>query len=814
MRILRRRILPALPLLALLFVGISQSPAQGAIQLQSVPPATFTVNSTGDSGDSNTADGLCKDSTGACTLRAAIQQANASAGKNTIAFNISGAGPHTIRPNSALPTITDPVIIDGFTQSGASPNTNPVGQGLNAVLKIELSGAGAGAGVNGLVISAGDSTMRGLVINRFSAGGIVLQTNGGNVIEGLFIGTDVTGSLDLGNSRDGIEISFGSNNIIGGTTAGARNIISGNDQIGVFIQGSLAASNSVQGNFIGTDVTGTIALGNTFSGVFVGGAPKNLIGGTTPGAGNVISGNAGPSNGVGVVIQGSEAMLNVVQGNLIGTDITGTIDLGNAFDGVSLESNATQNVIGGMEPGARNVISGNNRDGVFIQGVSIVSGDGNAVLGNFIGTDITGTLALGNSEDGVRIHSASNNTIGGTTSEARNVISSNKERGITIAQTAGGGRATGNLVQGNFIGTKVDGKSPLGNTSHGIFITNLAPEVLPASNNTIGGTTSGAGNTIAFSGGLGVSVISGTGNTIQGNSIHSNGGLGIDLGGDGVTPNDLGDADTGANNLQNFPVLTSALTTTEQTQIRGALNSTPNTQFKIEFFFNTVCDPSGHGEGESRVVAFGLNPITVTTDGGGNITFGLSTSATVPVGRFVTTTATDPNGNTSEFSRCIQVVSQAVTGTAVSGTVTLQGRTGTFPPGVGHSIATVTMSPGNVIANVAMDGTFQFANVSAGTVTFTASAPGYLSAQRVDVQVGSSAVVLPAVQLLMGKVNGDDAVDILDLSAVVQALGGSPQNRMDSQGNIVDQNGDGAVDVLDLSGVVSSLGRTSPQPWP
>jgi hypothetical protein len=153
-------------------------------------------------------------------------------------------------------------------------------------------------------------------------------------------------------------------------------------------------------------------------------------------------------------------------------------------------------------------------------------------------------------------------------------------------------------------------------------------------------------------------------------------------------------------------------------------------------------------------------------------------------------------------------------GTTIRGTVTLQGRTATSPPNVGHSIATVTMSPGNITANVAMDGAFQLTNVQPGTFTVTASALGYLSAQKLNVQVGNSAVVLPAVQLLMGRVNDDDAVTGLDLSAVVQAFGSSPQNRMDGQGRFVDQNGDGAVTGIDLSGVVSNFGLSSPQVWP
>jgi hypothetical protein len=157
---------------------------------------------------------------------------------------------------------------------------------------------------------------------------------------------------------------------------------------------------------------------------------------------------------------------------------------------------------------------------------------------------------------------------------------------------------------------------------------------------------------------------------------------------------------------------------------------------------------------------------------------------------------------------------QVLQGVTVSGTVTIQGRTATFPEGVGHSIATVTMSPGNITANVAADGTFQFSSAVAETVTFTASAPGYLSAQRADVQVGSSAVALPSVQLRAGLVNSDTAVNIQDISAVVASFGTSPQARIDAQGRFVDQNGDGGVSILDISAVVSSFGLSSPTSWP
>ena len=188
---------------------------------------TFTVNFANDAND-----GMC-DATH-CSLREAIDAANANAGGDTIQFNILGTGPHTIQPTSALPTITDPVIIDGYTQPGASPNTNGPGLGLNTVLKIELDGTNAGSGADGLTITTGNNTVRGLVINRFGgagtqfgSAGIQIGGSGGNIVEGNFIGVDVTGTSALGNSGSGVRITS-PNNTVGGTTAAAGNVISGN----------------------------------------------------------------------------------------------------------------------------------------------------------------------------------------------------------------------------------------------------------------------------------------------------------------------------------------------------------------------------------------------------------------------------------------------------------------------------------------------------------------------------------------------------------------------------------------------------------
>jgi hypothetical protein len=214
---------------------------------------TFTVTNTSDSGPGS--------------LRQAIVDANANAGADTIAFNIPGAGVHTITPASALPSITDAVVIDGYTQPGSSVNTLPDGE--NAVLLIELNGSGFSSSSNGagLLIVSSNCTVRGLVINRFASGsGIFFSSPSGNtttnIVEGNFIGTDPSGSNSLGNS-DGITIQHSTANLIGGLTPAARNVISGNGHQGIVLS-TLSTNTTIQGNFIGTTASGTAALSNNF----------------------------------------------------------------------------------------------------------------------------------------------------------------------------------------------------------------------------------------------------------------------------------------------------------------------------------------------------------------------------------------------------------------------------------------------------------------------------------------------------------------------------------------------------------------------
>ena len=530
-------------------VVFSAGPSPLAVAM-SEPAATFVVTNTNNSG--------------AGSLRQAILDANANPGADRIVFDIPGSGPHTITPSAALPTISDPVTIAGSTQPGFT------GSPL-----IELNGSGAGAGVDGLRITAGNSVVSGLIINRFSSDGVELTENGGNIVEGNYIGTDATGTVDQGNAFQGLNIAS-SNNLIGGTVATARNVVSGNDNTGILITAG-TIGNVVQGNFVGTNAAGTAALGN----------------------------------GSGVVTMGQSG-------------------------------NFSSHTIGGTVPGSRNIISGNKGTGVLIGGTLT----GSLVQGNFIGTDVTGTAAIGNLSDGVLINFGSaKNTIGGTTTAARNVISGNGANGVRSDYHP-------NTIQGNFIGTQQNGLSPLGNSANGVLINSTV-------NNAIGGSASGAGNTIGFNGGAGVLML-GASSTVSSNAVFANTGLGIDLEGDGVTPNDPCDGDSGANNRQNTPVITSSNSSSGSTTIQGALDSAPNVSFKIEFFSSGACDPSGTGEGEKFI-----GSTAVTTDSGCRASFVVNFPIAVPAGSFITATATDSNGNTSEFARC-----SLVGGTAVNPTPT------------------------------------------------------------------------------------------------------------------------------------------------
>ena len=630
--------------------------------------ATFTVNSAAD-----TDDGVCNAAN--CTLREAINAANANPGPDLIRFSI-GSGVKTIALTSELPVIFDPVTIDATTQPGFSGT--PI---------VELNGASAGTGANGLHITGGSSVVTGLVINRFvgafpsgGGNGILLETGGGNVVQGCYIGVNVGGTAALVNGGSGIQISNSANNLIGRTdTSGRINVLSGNGVHGVVLTVGDADTNTIAGDRIGTNAAGTAAIPNGSSGVALMGGSDNVVGSALPGdtliSGNVgdgvfVSGSIGTvvkncwaginaagtaaigNGGQGIDVSGTSGAVigpgnvasgnglsgvllvsgssgNTVAGNFVGTDPSGALAIGNLANGI-IVSSSNGNTIG---PG--NVSSGNGTNGVRVR----TGASGNVVEGNAIGVNAAITAALPNALEGVQVNDgAHDNTIGGPGSD-RNVISGNGDNGVLFADAT----TTGNLLQGNFIGTNATASAALPNAANGVDVQG------GSSNNTIGGTTAGTKNVIALNAGRGVFVEAGTGNAILGNTISYNGGLGIDLGPLGVTPNDPGDPDPGANLLQNFPVLGAVVLGPTSTEIHGSLNGLASLSFRIEFFAGLVCDPSGYGQGQ-RPLGF----VDAATDPGGDAAF-VATLAGPALGPWITATATDPSGNTSEFGACFPV---------------------------------------------------------------------------------------------------------------------------------------------------------------
>jgi hypothetical protein len=514
---------------------------------------------------------------------------------NTIGGTAAGAG-NVIAGNAG-----DGILLadSGNLVQGNYIGTDRTGtHALGNVRGVHVSSSGSDSVIGGTTTGAGN------VIAGNAGDGILIASDRNQVL-GNFIGTDLTATTPLSNAGRGVFISGGSNNTLGGTAAGAGNVIAGNAGDGILIAGS---NNLVLGNAIGTDQSGTQPLGNA-RGVDIASGQNNTLGGAAAGAGNLIAANAGD----GILIAGSN---NLVLGNTIGTDRSGTQAVGNAR-GVDIAS-GSNNIIGGVTAGTGNVIAGNAGDGILI------ADSGNFVLGNYIGTDASGTRALGNAR-GVDIASGSNNIIGGVTAGTGNVIAGNAGDGIFIA-------SSNNLVLGNLIGTDVTGAAALGNGGNGVSIR--------GSGNAVGEAITGAGNTIAFSGNDGVLVDTGTGNSILHNSIFSSGHLGIEL-------------INGGNRSQQAPRLTAATSTDDTITIAGSLLSRPNTTFMLEFFVNTVCDPSGFGEGERL-----LGVAIVKTDSLGIATFTVAFAVAVDPGLFIAATATDPDNNTSSFSPC-QVVETA-----------------------------------------------------------------------------------------------------------------------------------------------------------
>lgn len=693
--------------------------------LYSTGTATMTVNSTADDEDDD----------GDCTLREAITASNddaesgvttgecaAGAAVDTIEFDIAGAGPHTIQPGSALPSITSPdTTINGYSETGAVENSGDYSACFVGTIMIEIDGTNV-VGGPGLNVTANDVTIRGLAINRFDGDGITVSTVAGAIISGNILGLDDEGLVDLGNGDAGVSVNSTGDSMIGGTTAADRNLISGNEGFGGVNIYADAGTTSVSGNCIGTDATGDTALPNNHSGVNIYQAGANIvIGGDTTQERNIISGN--DENGIAA----DESSIGSITGNYIGTNVDGAADLGNGMVGIYIDGDASVSYIGGLTSGERNVISGNESHGIQLEdgaedarirgnyvgvgangltdlgntgagilvnsdnniiggtatgarnivsgntnaGISLNASDGNTVQGNYVGLDSTGLVSVTNcnliNTAGIAV-SGSNNTVGGSTASARNIVGLcgyNIGRGGTGIQILGGFGSPlgGNTFQGNYIGTNKNGET-LGSTiGVGIGI------VAQATENLIGGTAPGEGNLVRGMGGgiasIELTPFSPTDNTIIGNKVYENSGgnftnLGIDLLSspdfgtslveDGVTANDAGDADTGPNDYLNFPSLDSSSASTGSLDVQFDLD-VPNvnagvTGYRVEFFANDAGDTSGNGEGQIYLgyanVAGDVtnNTETITLDPG-----------VIDTGTYdITATVTEIDGSTNGFS--------------------------------------------------------------------------------------------------------------------------------------------------------------------
>ncbi len=522
----------------------------------------LVVDSTGDGADAAPGNGVCRTAASNCTLRAAIQEANAQGGANEINFAIPGTGAQTIQLGSQLPTVSDtsgPATINGYTQPGASPNTSQYAS--NAQIRIAIRGTGS-HGLDALRISSPNNVVLGLSFYNLRRSIWLAGGNAkGNRVIGNFIGTDPGGTFGFpGSALDldgiGVELSAGANhNTIGEASLSGRNVISGNARHGIACYS--AASNTVYNNIVGLSPLGDRRLMNVKHGAdWNSVCQNNVIGGTGNLERNIFSGNGVP----------------------------------NANDGSA--------------------------------GVEVSHGPSNSgqkIIGNCFGTDITCTSSptwTFNAFWGIHIEDTASNML-----VDHNVVVSSRSAAIKLEER----NTTGNVVSNNLVGVGPDGRA-LPNHAPGIIVTE------GATLNRIG-----PGNVVAYNPvGVRVSDAGTDGNTITRNSIFANGGLGIELDPTGVNQNDVGDGDSGANQQLNFPVLSNATSTS----VRG----TACAGCVVEVFV-ADSDPSGYGEGRTFLgssAADSSGRFTVTVSG-------------IAAGQMVTATATDSNGNTSEFAKRLSV---------------------------------------------------------------------------------------------------------------------------------------------------------------
>ncbi|MEM9530872.1 MAG: right-handed parallel beta-helix repeat-containing protein [Pseudomonadota bacterium] len=623
------------------------------------------------------------------SLAQAISDANDAAGVDDIAFSIPGPGPHVIALTSPLPLLAEGVRLDASTQPGSDCSDWP------PAITIEIDASGASG--DGLAVRGDDVTIKGLTVSGASALGVSASQADRLTITCSFIGTDITGEQAAGAAQSGLLIAGGSGHVIGETSGSVGNLVAGNGRDGIVLQSTTGAR--VVGNRVGSDAGGNQALGNTGFGinlqqaagteildnlvvgnggagvllegnstrgnvlqgnsigigldgetpipnveffgpggggpgvgVFIVGAVDNRIGGSAPGEGNVISANE--HDGIGV---SGGATGIVIEGNLIGTDASGLEPRGNRFSAVAIFSG--ENTVGGLAPGAGNVLADS---GVF--GITIDGADNNQVLGNLVGIGIDGITPLGNR----------GSTLGGTgtgiflknangTQVVDNVVSANARDGILLTDVT-----TNTTLRGNFVGTDRTATQMLGTGADGIDAGG------DSRNNGIGGPNAGDGNTVAFNAETGVEL-DGLNNAVLSNAVFANVELGIDQGADGRSSNDLGDADGGENNGQNYPELTSATASGTTINLAYRLDSAPENSaypLRVEFF---LADADGE-EGAQFLGSDDYDLASAQLERSVQLT----PAAAVRSGDLIVATATDADGNTSEFSDAATVLGDAV----------------------------------------------------------------------------------------------------------------------------------------------------------
>ena len=575
--------------------------------------STFTVTSTNDSGNGS--------------LRKAITDANITPGNHSIVFNIPSSdanynaaqGVWKITPASTLPIVMrSNLLIDGTTQTTNQGNTNLYGP------EILLDGNhqfGSDFAFN--IYNVSGVTIKGFIIGRFTIG---ISVNGSNcfnnTITGNYIGCNFNATDTLSNIN-GIEVLGAHDNIIGGSTTAERNIVSGNSHVGIRVANS--NNNIIKGNYVGLNRTGDAALLN-YDGISIEGTSKyNTVGGYNAAERNYVSGN----DAYGIPVFGTGCNYNSIIGNYVGTDISGAVAIPNTY-GVLFDDGASYNMLGGYEPGAGNLLSGNSGYGVFLYNPGTQR---DSVIGNLIGTDATGTLALPNG-NGIVVDGPTFNHFMDS-----NVISGNLQNGIVLHLLG----TDNNVMVRNKIGTDISGTQPLGNGFDGVRL-GEGPRY------TLVGRT-GEGNIIAYNGGNGIAVMTAAElyNTFTENSIFGNAGIGIDLYPTGINPNDAGDVDSGANDLLNFPEIQTVSYNSGSgvTTVSGIMDYTVNSGpagVKVELF------RSENAQGKEFIGS-------TLVDAAGNWTFNCACLS--PTDK-VTATATDLQGNTSEFYYDSSLVTQVV----------------------------------------------------------------------------------------------------------------------------------------------------------